>query len=323
MIKVGLALRLWGQPDGEEPRYGAIRATAQWAESVGFDSLWLYDHVLFRSPGWPDGMWECWTVLSALAEATARVELGTLVLCNSFRNPALVAKMATTLDEVSGGRLILGLGAGWNDAEFAALGVPFDHRVDRFEEALQILQPLLRRGRVEFAGTYHSIHGGENRPRGPRPEGPPLLVGAEGPRMLRLAARYADLWNIGFLGTPDALVGPKAELLTACAEVGRDPATLAITALVGVGYPEEATIPPRFGEKGFVTGSSRELSAVMRGYAQLGAQHIVFDCAPDTPAVRVRVAEGVRLFRAGAPARESARPLSSRSSRRSRWPWGR
>jgi alkanesulfonate monooxygenase SsuD/methylene tetrahydromethanopterin reductase-like flavin-dependent oxidoreductase (luciferase family) len=258
--------------------------------------------------------------LSALAEATARVELGTLVLCNSFRNPALVAKMATTFDEVSGGRLILGLGAGWNDAEFAALGLPFDHRVDRFEEALQILQPLLRRGRVEFAGTYHSIHGGENRPRGPRPAGPPLLVGAEGPRMLRLAARYADLWNIGFLGAPDALVGPTADLRTACAEVGRDPATLAITALVGVGYPEEATIPPRFGENGFVTGSSRELCAVMRGYAQLGAQHIVFDCAPDTPAVRARVAEGVRLFRAGAPARASARPLSSR---RSRWPWGR
>jgi alkanesulfonate monooxygenase SsuD/methylene tetrahydromethanopterin reductase-like flavin-dependent oxidoreductase (luciferase family) len=295
--------------------------TARWAESVGFDSLWLYDHVLFRSPGWPDGTWECWTVLSALAEATQRVELGTLVLCNSFRNPALVAKMATTLDEVSDGRLILGLGAGWHDAEFAALRVPFDHRVDRFEEALQILHPPLRRERVEFASRYYAAHGSENTPRGPRPAGPPLLVGAEGPRMLRLAARSAYRWNIGFLGMPDVLVGPKAELRTACAEVGRDPATIAITALVGVGYPEEAPIPPRFGENGFVTGSPREVCAVIRGNAQLGARHIMFDCAPDTPTVRARVAEGVRLFRAGAPARETpAQPLSARWRL---WPWRR
>jgi hypothetical protein len=262
MMKVGLALRLWGTPDGEEPRYAAIRATAQWGETVGFDSLWVYDHVLFRSPGWPGGgLWECWTVLSALAEATHRVELGTLVLCNAFRNPALLAKMATTLDEVSSGRLILGLGAGWNEAEFAALGLPFDHRVERFEEALQIVHPLLRRGQVDFAGSYYTAEGGENTPHGPRLAGPPLLVGAEGPRMLRLAARYADLWTIGFLGPPEALVKPKAELLAACAEVGRNPATIAITALVGVGYPEEATLPPRLGTNGFVTGSAAELCA--------------------------------------------------------------
>jgi len=320
-MKVGLVLHTWALQEGEEPHFDALRATAKWAEAAGFDSLWLYDHVLFRSPGWPEGgMWECWTVLSALAEATHRVELGPLVLCNGFRNPALIAKMATTLDEVSGGRLILGLGAGWNDVEFAALGVPFDHRVARFEEALQILCPLLRRGQVDFSGSYYAVRGGENRPCGPRPAGPPLLIGAEGSRMLQLAARYADLWNIGFLGMPESLVEPKAALHAACAVVGRDPASIAITVLVGVGYPEEATLPPRFGSAGFVTGSARELCAVLRGYAQLGVQHVVFDCAPDTTAVRARVAEGLRLFRAG----ESVQPptLPTSTQRRS-WPWRR
>jgi probable F420-dependent oxidoreductase len=289
---------------------------------VGFDSLWLYDHLLFRSPGWPEGgVWECWTVLSALAEATHRVALGPLVLCNGFRNPALVAKMATTLDEVSGGRLILGLGAGWNDVEFAALGAPFDHRVDRFEEALQILQPLLRRGQVDFAGSYYAAHSGENKPRGPRPAGPPLLIGAEGSRMLRLVARYADLWNVGFLGMPESLVEPMAALHTACADVGRDPASIEITVLVGVCYPEETKVPPRYGEDGFVTGSAQELCAVLRGYAQLGVEHVVFDCAPDTAAVHARVAEGLRLFRTGKPAQQPPAPPTS-ATRRS-WPWRR
>jgi alkanesulfonate monooxygenase SsuD/methylene tetrahydromethanopterin reductase-like flavin-dependent oxidoreductase (luciferase family) len=116
----------------------------------------LADHLLYRTPGQPTrGIWECWTILAALAEATHRVELGTLVLAMSFRNPAILAKMATALDEVSGGRLVLGVGAGWNEPEYQAFGLPFDHRVDRFEEALQILKPLLREGRVDFDGHYH------------------------------------------------------------------------------------------------------------------------------------------------------------------------
>src|SRR5690349_22697743 len=168
--------------------YESIRAITQQAETDGFDSIWLADHLFYRTPGEPTrGIWECWTMLAALAEATQRVEIGTLVLCNSFRHPAILAKMATAVDEVSGGRLILGVGAGWNEPEYQAFGLPFDHRVDRFEEALQILGPLLRDGHVDFAGRYYQARNCEIVPRGPRPEGPPLMVGSEGgPRMLKL-----------------------------------------------------------------------------------------------------------------------------------------
>src|SRR5258708_10388266 len=133
--------------------YATIRAIAQQAETDGFDSIWLADHRVYRNPGEPTrGIWECWTMLAALAEATQGVEIGPLVLCNSFRKPAILAKMATTADEVSHGRLILGVGAGWNEPEYQAFGLPFDHRVDRFEEALPILKPLLHEGHVDFPG---------------------------------------------------------------------------------------------------------------------------------------------------------------------------
>jgi alkanesulfonate monooxygenase SsuD/methylene tetrahydromethanopterin reductase-like flavin-dependent oxidoreductase (luciferase family) len=138
-------------------------------------------------------VWEGWTMLSALAAATERVELGTLVTCSQFRNPALLAKMAVTVDEISGGRLTFGIGAGWNEPEFRAFGVPLDHRVGRFEEALQIIVPLLRDGHVDFEGQFYSARECELNPRGPRPSGPPILIGAmvPGPCVATGAARNA------------------------------------------------------------------------------------------------------------------------------------
>ena len=224
-----------------DPRHCATGGTD------GFDSIWLADHLLYRKPGEPTrGIWECWTMLAALAEATQRVEIGTLVLCNSFRNPASLAKMATTADEVSGGRLSLGVGAGWTEPEYAAFGVPFDHRVDRFEEALQILGPLLQEGPVDFAGQYYHARNCDDVPRGPRQAGPPLLVGSEGPRMLKLTAQYADLWNTGYMGQPETMVPRLAKIEAACRAIGRDPATLGITALIGLWFPDLQTKQPIF-----------------------------------------------------------------------------
>jgi len=277
--------------------YATIRAIAHQAETDGFDSIWLADHLLYRYSGEPTrGIWECWTMLSALAEATQRVEIGTLVLCNSFRHPAILAKMATTADEVSGGRLILGVGAGWNEPEYQAFGLPFDHRVDRFAEALQILKPLLQDGHVEFAGQYYHARDCEILPRGPRKAGPPLLVGSEGPRMLKLTAQYADLWNTGYMGQPETMAEPLAKIAAACREIGRDPATLGITALIGLWFPDLQAKQPWFFDHP-LTGTVQEIAVAMRGYAELGVQHIMFQCEPYTLEARKLLTEALQLYR--------------------------
>jgi probable F420-dependent oxidoreductase len=297
-VKIGLLVWTANESETNATRpYRSIRAIVQQAEADGFDSIWLPDHFLYRHPGEPTrGVWETWTVLAALFEATQRVEIGTLVLCNSFRNPAILAKMATTADEVSNGRLILGVGAGWNEPEYDAFGLPFDHRVDRFEEALQILRPLLREGQVDFAGNYYLAKGCEDVPRGPRPKGPPLMVGGEGPRMLRLTAQYADLWNTGYMGMPETMAEPLARIGAACREVGRDPETLGVTALIGLWFPDLREKQPAVFDKP-LTGTVEQIAAAMRGYAELGVRHIMFQIAPYSPEARKRLTEALQLYR--------------------------
>jgi probable F420-dependent oxidoreductase len=297
-VKIGLMVFLANDREHNNKRpYDAIRAVAQQAERDSFDSIWLADHLFYRYPDTPTrGIWECWTMLAALAEATQRVEIGPLVLCNSFRNPAILAKMATTLDEVSHGRLILGVGAGWNESEYTAFGMPFDHRVDRFEEALQIIKPLLRDGHVDFARRYYQARNCEDVPRGPRSAGPPLMVGGEGPRMLKLTAQYADLWNTGYMGKPETMADPFARIQVACREVGRDPATLGVTALIGLWFPDLQEKQPSFFPTPLI-GTTQEIAEAMRGYANLGVQHVMFQCEPYTPEAIRRLTEALQLYR--------------------------
>jgi probable F420-dependent oxidoreductase len=299
-VKIGLMVFLANDRETYSKRsYESIRAVARQAEADGFDSIWLADHLLYRKPGEPiRGIWECWTMLAALAEATERVEIGTLVLCNSFRNPAILAKMATAVDEVSGGRLTLGIGAGWNDPEYEAFGLPVDHRVGRFEEALQILRPLLREGRVDFAGQFYQARNCEDVPRGPREAGPPLLVGSEGPRMLRLTASFADLWNVGYMGQPETMLPRLSQIQAACREVGRDPATLGVTALIGLWFPDLQAMKPGFFDDPLI-GTAQEIATAMRGYAQLGIEHVMFQCEPYSAAARQRLTEALWLYREG------------------------
>jgi len=212
-----------------------------------------------------------------MAGADAR-DLGVLVACTAFRSPALLAKMADTVDEISGGRLIVGLGAGWNGPEDRAFGSPIDHRVDRFEEALQIIVPLLRTGQVDFAGRYYQARGCELRPRGPRPGGPPIMFGAKGPRMLRLAATYADLWNAeGPMRRPEEIIPLRASGDAACAEVGRDPTTLGRSASVSVNLPmAQAQSEQRSYEQGEQPRptSPEEVAETLRSYAREGLTHV-------------------------------------------------
>ena len=296
-MKVGLVLIIADRPElGRAFSYAETREVAQRAEENGFDSLWLYDHLLYRQKDKPTtGIWECWTFLSALAQATARVELGTLVICNSLRNPALLAKMAITLDEVSQGRLILGLGAGWNKPEYDAFGYPFDHRVDRFEEALQIIRPLLKQGRVDFQGKYYQARDCEIKPVGPRPDGPPLMIGSFGPRMLKLTAQYADLWNSAYYGQVKGLTRPRQALKRACREVGRDPATLGVTAVLGVHYPDLAPVKPGFGRLP-LSGTPDEIAQAMLAYQQAGVEHIMIHLVPYSLDALARFEEALRIY---------------------------
>jgi len=247
-MRIGVTLPLsdGDTPDGHCPTFAETAAFARHAEAAGLDSIWVFDHVLFRAAGEPDGtVREGWTTLAALAPLIPRVELGSLVMCSSFRNPALMAKMAAALDDLSGGRVILGLGSGWHDPEYDAFGWPTDHKVGRFAEDLEIAARLLRGERVTFAGTWQRTRDAVLAP--PPDRHVPVLVAAKGPRMLGLTAAWADAWNTAWFGRVDDRLAARLDLLSsACAEAGRDPATLRRTVGIrldepGTGRPDDPT----------------------------------------------------------------------------------
>jgi probable F420-dependent oxidoreductase len=266
------------------PNWTDILAMARRAEAVGFDSIWVEDHLLLRPDGQePQGLWECWSIVAALAAATSRIEIGTYVACTAFRNPALVAKMADTVDEISGGRLILGLGAGWNETDFTAFGYPFDHLASRFEEALTIIRTLLRDGRIDFAGRFHSASNCELRPRGPRPGGPPILVGASGPRMLDITSRLADSWN-GACNTADRYAPLREKVDAACLAAGRDPASLERTVAVLIDYTHGHGVPTSFNPARLppLSGSPDEIASSLRDLAAAGVSQAIVTTIPMT-----------------------------------------
>jgi probable F420-dependent oxidoreductase len=294
-FKIGLFVPHWEQPWGRPaPGWAELAAMARRAEDLGFDSIWLPDHLLFRFEDVNvQGAWDAWSLLAAVAAVTERLEIAPLVACSSFRNPALIAKMADTIDEISGGRFILGLGAGWHKPEYDAFGFPYDHRVSRFEEALQIITPLLRTGHVDFAGEYYTARDCELRPRGPRPEGPPILIGTSSPRMLRLTARYADAWNADRQNDLAALQTLTATVDAACEDVGRDPATLArfVGIQVDVLNEERSPMQPRqfIKHPWPLTGTPEELAAQIRRYAEARVSHLIVWVDPAT-------VEGIEAF---------------------------
>ncbi len=309
-LKVGYSLPETEFRRGPEvARWTELRAMAERAETVGFDSLWAVDRLLFPSGDEFSGFtieqthggWEAWSLMAALAAVTTRVELGQMVTNNLFRNPALLAKMADTVDEISGGRLILALGAGDGGGDAPMFGFADDHRVARFEEAIQIITGLLREGQIDFQGQYYQVRDGELRPRGPRRYAPPILIGSElGPRMLRLAAQYADLWNTFIPIQPEDVATTLEPLDAACAAIGRDPATLGRTLLLLVGLPGPRQHPPStaYGinwedevAAGTVLRASGEPAVIaerLRAYAQAGIGHII-TLDPDT-------VEGIEAF---------------------------
>ena len=307
-IKVGLDL-----PTSDRTGLGwsEFRDIAMLAEDVGFDSIWLDDHLLYhmRGAAEPNGNWESWSMLSALAACTKTVELGNLVLGMGFRNPALLAKMADTVDEISGGRLILGVGTGYHEVEYRAFGYPYDHRYGRFEEAIQIVSALLKTGAVDFDGQYYQARECVLRPRGPRPTGPPIMVGTKGDKMLRLTARYADIWNVYWTSTnnsPDGVPRLRERVDEACAEVGRDPATLQRTVSVLTAEPDADPwwnkLPTGHNYKPLepLVGEPAEIAEALSAYRREGIAHVQVSIDRISTGAIERFAPALELIRKGA-----------------------
>jgi alkanesulfonate monooxygenase SsuD/methylene tetrahydromethanopterin reductase-like flavin-dependent oxidoreductase (luciferase family) len=274
---------------GRMPSWAEVLAFAGHAEALGLDSLWVCDHFVSRPPGQPpEGIHEGWTILSALAARTTRIEVGSLVMCVSFRTPALLAKMAVSADVVAGGRLTLGLGAGWYDSEYGAFGYPTDHRIARFEEALQIIRPLLRGESVTLAGHFHEVRDAGLLPPPDRPI--PLLVAANAPHMLRLTARYADAWNTAWYGLPDDRLSRRmSELELALEQEGRDPSTLRRT--VGI-----EVIDANLTTSGDLAASIDGVARAINTYEAVGFDDVIVGLRPQTKRSLDCLAEARRLL---------------------------
>jgi alkanesulfonate monooxygenase SsuD/methylene tetrahydromethanopterin reductase-like flavin-dependent oxidoreductase (luciferase family) len=303
-LRVGLFVPTWTQGSGlpwwttaelgPEPTWADAVTTAQLADEAGFDSLWVCDHMLMdedwdppedrahRPPGGASGCRDAWAVLAALGVATKRVELGTLVGCTGYQNPARLARLADTIDEISGGRLVLGLGAGDHWSEFQRYGAAVDRPIARFEEALGIIVPLLREGRVDVAGEFYAARDCELSPRF-RASGPPILIGAlgTGPRMQRLVAQYADQWNGWYTFDDEPFIDPLRDRLAGLDEAllthGRQPASLVRT--VGMSVALDGAVA----EGSSLTGTDEQIAQQLLQVRDLGVDHVQVVTSPAGP----------------------------------------
>jgi alkanesulfonate monooxygenase SsuD/methylene tetrahydromethanopterin reductase-like flavin-dependent oxidoreductase (luciferase family) len=282
----GRALRIGIQlPEVErEVRWPEVLAMARAAEECGFDSIWFGDHLLYRGDGRPErGPWEAWTMLSALAATTERVTLGPLVACAAFHPPGVLAKMAATIADVSGGRFVLGLGAGWNDAEFSAFGLPADHRVSRFEEAFAIVSGLLRGERVTLDGTYWQARDAVLLPAPPAPT--PLMIGSNGPRMLSIALPHVQAWNTWYEdygNDAEGFAALNARISAAAVDAGRRPDDITRSACAFVRLDGSSTERERTPEAPPIEGSAEQIAGRLRELHDAGADEIILVISPIT-----------------------------------------
>jgi alkanesulfonate monooxygenase SsuD/methylene tetrahydromethanopterin reductase-like flavin-dependent oxidoreductase (luciferase family) len=294
----------WMLPSGEDlgpdlpVRYADIAKLAQEAESAGLEALWVSDHLLFQSPGEPPSApWEAWTMLAALAAATSRAELGTLVTATSFRAPGMLAKQAHTVQEITGGRLILGIGAGWYEPEYTAFGFPFDHRGGRFAEAVEIIATLIREGRADFAGQYYSVNDCLLLPElGPGVGPPPILIAGRRPRMMQLTARWADAWTGAWYGLPGRRFRDERDALyEACTAAGRDPSSVEITAGVLVVEPDASATDDDARRR--LPGDPSAIAEALAAWDAEGIGQAIFWTDPPKRALIERLFEGIARYR--------------------------
>lgn len=277
-MKVGVQL-----PEVERlVRWSELAAMSRLIEQLGFDSIWVGEHLLYEADGRRTGPWEAWSVLAGVAAITERVAIGPLVAALPFHNPALLAKQAATVDEIANGRLILGVGAGWNELEFRAFGFPFERRVDRFAEGFEILRRLLAGGRVDFQGEFYRVEGAELHPP-PRTGGPPLMIGSTGPRMLALALPHVTMWNSWFSSygnDPAKLSALLHQIDEACEMAGRDPDSLERTVAILLKFDEEPS--RRSNQASPIVGPPERMAEVLAHVAELGIAHVQIVLDPIT-----------------------------------------
>lgn len=295
-MRVGIALPIGER--GSERRaasYQQMREMAVAAEEGGADSIWVADHLFYRiDEAGTRGLWEAMTILAALADATKRVELGPLVMCVPFRNPGLIAWIANTIDEVSGGRFVVGLGSGWSEDEFRAFDFQFDRRVSYFAESLEVIAPLLRNGKASFEGQFVKGNA-ELRPPGPRAGagGPPILIAGSKPRMMSLIAKHADRWNSVWYGLPtDDFRNERNDLKQACAAIGRDPKSIEVSAGLQV---SEDSGPANDLE--FLYGSADQIADGLGKWRDEGVTEVM--CRMEPPSVELvgRITEAAKRVR--------------------------
>ncbi len=300
-LELGLVLPMLEKPQsGEKPPWVTIKAMAQRAEAMGFDTVWVADELLWRVPSWPGprGWWECVSMAGAVAASTSTIGIGTWVLSALHRNPGLTVKIAETLDEISDGRFLFGLGAGHAGDQGATFGYAEDKTVSRYEDALEIILPALRGESVSWNGRYHSARDLEIRPRGPRPGQIPVMLGAHGPRTMRLAARHADIWSAFATESslPEWFEPMLARLEEACADVGRDPGTLGRS----IGVFVEATDERSAEETGLgvpISGPPAEIAETIARFEEIGATRIEVMLWPATADSLTAIESAVELLK--------------------------
>lgn len=295
-MRVGICIPVSERgPERRTCSYSDMRELAVLTEQSGLDSIWLADHLLFKNPGRePSGAWESLSMLAALAETTSKVELGPLVLCSPFRNAGLIAWMANTLDEISGGRFVLGLGSGWHEPEFTAFGFEFERRVSLFEDQLEVMAPLLRDGSVDYDGSMAVGHATLRPPR-VRQSGPPIMIACSRPRMMGLTARWADRWNSVWYGLPTDEFRAERDLLhESCWKIGRDPASIEVT--VGLVIADAENIAGNWPQG--IPDRVEDVAAALAVWHDQGVAEVMFRMEAPSPAAIEKVAHAAEALRA-------------------------
>lgn len=274
-IGIGLCLPTWPLRDGSYASWPQMRRLAQSMEALGVDTLWVPDHLQRTTPKRGTfGFWECWTILTAAAEATSRIGIGPFIACTGFRNPALLAKMAETLDEVSGGRVVLGLGSGVpeRDPSWSAFGYDASRHVSKYGEAVEIVARLVHDGALTFEGEHYRVDEAVIEPRGPRAGAMTVFAAGLGDRTAQIAARHADQINVNRAITNEAdALEVVAIARRACEAVGRDPATLGVTGWARVAVDDDGLATDK---AGCLVGGPADVAATVRAARAAGVEHL-------------------------------------------------